>query len=245
MLSTDLRADNNRRVYSCFIVDDDEVDRLSALSFCRRYPFLRVTGVYASGLEALAAARLQPPDILMLDIDMEDISGLELREQLLTIPACIFITGYPDYAVESFEKAAFDFLVKPISATRFAISMERLEQYLVLHHKAMLLDYALGGDAIFIKEGHSQVKILLHEVLYLEALKDYTSIVTAARKYCILSTLTGLLEQKAFAMFVRIHRSYAVQKNYISKITAKEIFVHDIALPIGGIYKESLNFLNP
>ncbi|MCC6287988.1 MAG: response regulator transcription factor [Chitinophagaceae bacterium] len=231
-------------IYSCFVVDDEEIDRLSTLSFCRRYPFLQVTGVYASGLAALEAARIHPPDVLLLDIDMEDISGLELRERLLTVPACIFITAYPDYAVESFEKAALDFLVKPISADRFAQTMERLAQYLVLHYKARLLDYTLGGDAVFIKEGHHQVKILLHEILYLEALKDYTGIVTATKKYCVLSTLTGLLEQEVFSMFVRIHRSYAVQKNYITKITPKEIFVNDIVLPVGGVYKASLNFIH-
>jgi two-component system, LytTR family, response regulator len=235
---------NTGHVYSCFVVDDDEVDRLSALSFCRRYPFLKVTGAYASALAALEAARIHPPDVLLLDIDMEDISGLELRERLLAVPACIFITAYPDYAVESFDKAALDFLVKPISADRFALAMERLESYLILRDKAALLDYTLGGDAFFIKEGHSQVKILLHEILYLEALKDYTGIVTATKKYCVLSTLTGLLEQKAFSMFARIHRSYAVQKNYITKITTKEVFVKDIALPLGGIYKASLNFIN-
>lgn len=245
MMPRDLHQEKNRRLYNCFIVDDDEVDRLNTLSFCRRYSFLRVTGIYASGMAALDAARLGVPDVLLLDIDMEDISGLELREQLLAVPACIFITAYPDYAVESFEKAALDFLVKPLSASRFAITMERLEQYLILHNKATLLDYTLGGDAFFIKEGRSQVKILLHEILYLEALKDYTGIVTATRKYCVLSTLTGLLEQKAFAMFVRIHRSYAVPKNYISRITEKEVFVNNIALPLGGIYKESLNFLTP
>ena len=147
--------------------------------------------------------------------------------------------------MESFEKAALDFLVKPLSASRFDTAMQRLEQYLLIHHKARLLDYTLGGDAVFIKEGHTQVKILLHEILYLEALKDYTGIITATRKYCVLSTLTGLLEQKTFAKFVRIHRSYAVPKNYITKITAKEVFINDIALPLGGIYKESLNFLTP
>ncbi|MBS1750896.1 MAG: response regulator transcription factor [Bacteroidetes bacterium] len=244
MLPNHLPSVNSKSVFNCFIVDDDEVDRLSTIAFCRRYPFLQVTGVFETGLTALEAAYLHPPDVLFLDIDMEDITGLELRERLLNIPVCIFITAYPDYAIESFEKAALDFLIKPLSANRFAITMERLEQYLVLYNKARLLDYTLGGDAVFIKEGHSQVKILLHEILYLEALKDYSGIVTASKKYCILSTLTGLLEQKAFTSFVRIHRSYAVQKNYITKITAKEVFIKDIALPLGGIYKESLNFIN-
>ncbi len=231
------------KTFTCFIVDDDEIDRLSTLSFCRRYPFLLVTGVFDNAQSALAAAQQTPPDILLLDIDMEGMNGLELRTRLEHIPACIFITSYPDYALESFEKAAFDFLVKPLKTDRFAKAMERLEQYLSIKHKSELLDYTLGGDTIFIKDGHHQVKILLQDIVYLEALRDYTGIITPNKKYCVLSSLSSLLEQKAFRMFVRIHRSYAVQKNFINKITAKEVYVNSIALPVGRSYKESLDFL--
>lgn len=232
-----------QKTYSCFIVDDDEIDRLTTQSFCKRYPFLHITGVFSTPAAALEAAAKTPPDILFLDIDMEGMNGLELRGRLEHIPACIFVTSYPDYALEGFEKAALDFLVKPLKADRFAKAMERLEQYLSIKHKSELLDYTLGGDTIFIKDGHTQVKILLHEIVYLEALKDYTGIITANKKYCVLSSLGSLLEQKAFRMFVRIHRSYAVQKNFINKITAKEVYVNSIALPVGRSYKESLDFL--
>jgi DNA-binding LytR/AlgR family response regulator len=77
-------------------------------------------------------------------------------------------------------------------------------------------------------------------VIYLEALKDYTSIVTAKRKYCVLSSLGNLLSEKTFRAFVRIHRSYAVQKHYVKKITSREVLVNDILLPVGRTYKESL-----
>jgi two-component system, LytTR family, response regulator len=232
-----------QKTYSCFIVDDDEIDRLTTQSFCKRYPFLQVTGVFGDPVAALEAATRTPPDILLLDIDMESMNGLELRSRLEHIPACIFITSYPDYAVESFEHAALDFLVKPLRAGRFMKAMERLEQYLSVRHKASLLDHTLGADTVFIKDGHDQVKISMHEIVYLEALKDYTGIITAGKKYCVLSTLGSLLEQKAFRMFVRIHRSYAVQQHFIDKITAKEVFVNSIALPVGRTYKESLDFL--
>ena len=232
-----------QKTYSCFIVDDDEIDRLTTLSFCKRYPFLHITGVFSAPAAALEAAAKTPPDILFLDIDMEGMSGLELRDRLEHIPACIFVTSYPDYAVEGFEKAALDFLVKPLKADRFAKAMERLQQYLSVQHKAALLDHTLGADTVFIKDGHEQVKIALHEIVYLEALKDYTGIVTPHKKYCVLSTLGSLLEQQAFKMFVRIHRSYAVQKNFIERVTAREVIVNSIALPLGRSYKESLDFL--
>ncbi len=228
---------------SCIIVDDDEVDRLTTLSFARKHGFLSIEGVFENGEQALLAMPKLNPDVLLLDIDMPGISGLQLREKLLHIPACIFITSYADYAVESFEIEALDFLVKPINAERFAKAMERLKDYLTIRKKADLLDTTLGTDTIFIKEGHEQVKINFHDIIYLEALKDYTRIVTATKKYCVHSAMGNLIKEPAFISFIRIHRSYAVQKNYIKKKSSTEVLVNTISLPVGRAYKEALTNL--
>jgi two-component system, LytTR family, response regulator len=228
------------RQYQCIIVDDDEIDRLTTVSYVKKLVDVHITGIYASAEEALAALNGAVPDIAFLDIDMPGISGLQLRKQLDKIPACIFITAYPDYAVESFELAALDFIVKPLKADRFAKTADRITSYLQLTHKAHLLESTLGADTIFIKDGHEQVKIPLHEVVYLEALKDYTGIITTQKKYCVLTALGNLLKEKAFQQFVRIHRSYAVQKHYITKVAAQEVYVNNISLPVGRTYKEAL-----
>jgi two-component system, LytTR family, response regulator len=124
--------------------------------------------------------------------------------------------------------------------------MKRLEDFLVVRNKAALLDDALGGDTIVIKEGHEKIKIHLHDVIYLEALKDYTRIITEAKKYCVLSSLGNLLKENAFQSFVRIHRSYAVQAKYIARITTSYVAVREYELPIGRSYQESLSkILNP
>jgi DNA-binding LytR/AlgR family response regulator len=232
-----------QKVYTCIIVDDEEVDRLTVMHFVKQYPFLQLLGSFENTAAALQFAKAAPPDVLFLDIDMPGINGLELRKELGAVPACIFITSYPDYAVESFELEALDFIVKPLKAERFAKTMVRLQTYLDIRHKATLLDYSLGGDTLFIKDGHEHVKLQLHDILYLEALRDYTSIVTSTKKYCVLSTLGNLLQQKAFQMFIRIHRSYAVQKHFINKITPKEVFINDIILPVGRSYKDALDRL--
>jgi DNA-binding LytR/AlgR family response regulator len=228
---------------TCLVVDDDEIDRLTILSFLEEYSFIEVIGPYESPLKALTAAQKTVPDVLFLDIDMPEMTGLELREKLLHIPACIFVTAYPDYALEGFEMAALDFLIKPFSAARFAKTMARLKDYLDIHHKSELLNHTLGADTIFIKDGHNQVKLQLHEILYLEALKDYTGIVTANRKYAVLQPLGNLIKEKAFNNFIRIHRSYAVQKHFVNQINSGKVFVNNIALPVGRSYKDSLNFL--
>lgn len=231
------------RIYNCIIADDHEIDRLSVAAAIKRHPFMQVSGMYSSAEDALASVNKTLPDIAFLDIDMPGISGLELRKQLVDIPVCVFITSYPDYAVDSFELAALDFIVKPLKADRFAITAERIKTYLEIKHKAVLLDVTLGADTIFIKQGHEQVKLSLHEVIYLEALKDYTIIVTAQKKYSVLTSLGNLLKEKPFEQFIRIHRSYAVQKHFIERIKAQEITVNNVVLPVGRNYKETVSKL--
>jgi two-component system LytT family response regulator len=228
---------------SCIVVDDDEVDKLTTISFLEDYSFIEITGKYDSPETALAGAQKNPPDVLFLDIDMSGMNGLQLRKELLHIPACVFITSYPDYAVESFEMAAFDFLVKPFTHKRFEITIERLKEYFTIREKAALLNHTLGADTIFIKDGSNQVKLQLHEIMYFEALNNYTSIVTTGRKYAVLSTLGNLIKEKTFNSFIRIHRSYAVQKHFIKKISSGQVHVGNITLPVGRSYKESLEYL--
>jgi two-component system LytT family response regulator len=230
-------------IYSCIIADDHEIDRLSVVAAVKKYPFMQIRGVYNSAEEALASVNTIVPDIAFFDIDMPGKSGLELRKELAVIPVCVFITSYPDYAVDSFELAALDFIVKPLKAERFARTVERIRTYLEIKQKANLLDGTLGADTFFIKEGHEQVKLSLHEVMYLEALKDYTMIVTPQRKYSVLSTLGKVLMEKPFDQFIRIHRSYAVQRHFIERIKAQEVIVNGVALPVGRSYKEMVDKL--
>lgn len=227
-------------ILNCLIIDDNEIDRLMALALAKRYDFLAVVGACASAKEAQEIMQKQPVEVLLSDIDMPNMTGLELRAQLRHIPVCIFITAYPDYAAECFEVEAFDFLVKPLRAERFAQSMERVQRYFELRHKANLFEHSLGSDTIFIKDGHQKIKLNLHDILYLEALKDYTRIVTTEKKYSVLASLGLLLQDHVFQSFVRIHRSYAVQKHYIDKIAAQQIQVQQYTLPIGRSYKDVL-----
>jgi len=229
--------------YRCIIIDDDEIDRLTVQAFARRYTFLDIVGVYDSPAVALKEIEATRPQVLLLDIDMGEISGLQLRRELIDTEACIFITSYPDYAVESFELAGLDFLVKPLAAERFAVSMQRLEEYLHMRKKSELLDHSLHGDTIFIKDGHQQVKVRSSDILYLEALKDYTTVVTKAKRYHVLASLGNLLKTPSFEGFLRVHRSYAVQPHFIDKMTSSELFIDGVAVPIGRSYKETVRNL--
>src|ERR1700712_4441593 len=143
-----------RSEYRCLVVDDNQIDRLTTLSFVKKFPFLKLGGLFNNAREAMEEAEKNPPDVLFLDIDMPEMSGLDLRRQLAKVPACIFVTAYPEYAVQGFDANALDFLVKPIDDERFGLSMERLQYFLDIHYKADLLNHSLHEDSLFIKDGH-------------------------------------------------------------------------------------------
>jgi len=236
---------SSKKDITCIIVDDDLVDRLTTQSFVKDYPGMNILGCYESPLEALKASHKLNPDVLFMDIDMPDLNGLELRSQLMQIPACIFITSFPKYALDGFDLEAFDFLVKPFTPDRFHKMMLRLQEHFLIRHKSELLACTLGGDTIFIKEGTQQIKLQLHEIIYLEAMKDYTSIHTADKRYMVLEALSHLILQKEFSNFVRIHRSYAVQKNFIKQYNSLNvILINNCALPVGRSFKETLHNLH-
>lgn len=229
--------------YTCIIVDDDEIDRLTALSYAKKFPMLEILGVFDSAEKALPFIEKEKVDILFLDIDMPGLSGIDFRKQALEIPVCIFITAHPEHAVESFQIETLDFIVKPLKLDRFTQTISRIEEFMEIKLKASLFEASIGGDTIYIKEGHEQTKVKLHEILYLEALKDYTLVITDKKRHCVLSSIGNLLKEDHFQSFIRIHRSYAVQKQFIQKINSSEIILNNnIAIPIGRSYKENLNF---
>lgn len=230
--------------FNCIIVDDDEIDRLMVLSFAKRFENLNIVGVYESAEDALLAIETNEIDILFLDIDMPGKSGMELRKQAKSIPVCIFITSHPEHAVESFELDTLDFIIKPIKFDRFSQTMQRVEEFMEIKQKAQLFESSIGGDTIYIKEGHEQTKVKLHDILYLEALKDYTLVVTDKKRHCVLSSIGNLLKETHFQSFVRIHRSFAVQKQYVKKINIHDLQLNnDVIIPLGRSFKDNLNFV--
>lgn len=228
--------------FNCIIIDDDEIDRLTVVSYVKRFSNLNIVGVFESAENALQILDKQEITVLFLDIDMPNLNGLEFRKKAMNVPVCIYITAHPEHAVESFEIDTLDFIVKPIKKDRFIQAISRIEDYMELKQKAQLFESAIGGDVIYIKEGHTETKVKLHDIIYLEALKDYTKIVTTTKKHCVLSTIGNLLKENHFQSFVRIHRSYAVQKNYIDKKMTNEILLNNgVLIPIGRSYKENLH----
>lgn len=230
--------------YSCIIVDDDEIDRLTVVSYAKKFPWISISGVFENAYTALSFLENNTTDIAFLDIEMPGASGIELRKKALTIPVCVFISSHFESAAETFEIQTLDFIVKPFKFPRFEQTMHRIEEFMNIKIKADLYEQTIGGDAIYVKSGTEKVKIRLHEILYLEALKNYTVIVTESDRHYVLKGLTEFLTDDFFRQFVRIHRSFAILPTNIKKVNSNEIeLVNGTNLPVGRSYKNDLQNL--
>lgn len=230
--------------FDCIIVDDDEIDRLVVVSYAKRFPSLNIVGVFDSAEKALSFLEKNIVEVAFLDIELQNVNGLELRRKALEIPVCVFISSHSESAAETFELQTLDFIVKPFKFPRFEQMMLRLEEFMEIRNKANLFESTIGGDVVYLKTGHEQIKVKLHEIIYLEALKNYTIIVTENKRHCVLSNLGEILQEENFKSFVRVHRSYAVQKQFIQKIGNQELELNSgRCIPVGRSFKESLNMI--
>ncbi|HEX4371955.1 MAG TPA: LytTR family DNA-binding domain-containing protein [Puia sp.] len=224
------------------IVDDDEISRLHVEAEAGRFSFLAKSASCGSAIEAFELISQFKPDIVFADIEMPGTTGLELIKSLSgKVAAPVFITSHPEFALEGFEMEAFDYLLKPINRERFERCAMRLNDFFQLRANAFAFDKEQESGFIIIKQGHDKHKLSLFEILYLEAMKDYTRIVTDEKKYLVLSTISGMEEKLPAEKFVRIHRSYIVNRSKINVVKGNKIQVSDYELPVGKRYKNALS----
>ena len=225
----------------CIIVDDDEIDRLLIVSYVKKIDWIEVVGVFETAETALQCLKNESVDIVFLDIELPGESGIELRRKILEIPVCVFVSSHFESAAETFEIQTLDFIVKPFKFERFEQTIKRIEEYFSIKTKVELYEESLITDEIYIKSGHDKIKIKQSDILFLEALKNYTVIVTASKKYYVLKGFSEILKEKYFQNFIRIHRSYAVCKDKIEKVSAQELYLIDgKKLPIGRNFKNQI-----
>lgn len=224
----------------CIIVEDNPRDLELLRWYVTAEPTLELKECFSNGIEAISYINSFQPPLLFMDIDMPGIKGLDLYKKLNYKPLCIFVTAFSDYALESYEAQAFDFILKPVTDTRFKQCVSRLMEYTSLQQRADLYDALFEEKTILIKEGTTTHQIPLSTILYIEALSDYSKIVTRSKKYITLSKLKHLLEKLPGSDFIRIHRSYAVAKQAIEKISNSDVSIGDLQLPIGKTFRTHL-----
>lgn len=223
------------------IVEDDEVDRLSVETEADKFPFLQRIATCSHPLEAAELITKFHPDIIFVDIEMPGISGLHLVKMMAAekmLP--VFITSHPEFAIESYEIEAFDYLLKPLTGDRFARCALRLRDFCQLRLKAYAFEKEQESGILMIKQGHEKCKLRLQDILYLEAMKDYTRVVVPERQYLVLTTLRSMQDKLPFEKFIRIHRSYIVNLDKIVSIKSNKIHLPGGELPLGKLYKNAL-----
>lgn len=222
--------------YNCVIADDEPIAREIIEGYCAHLPQLQVVASCSNALEAKAAMQQQRIDILFLDINMPVLDGIAFMKTLKEPPQVIFTTAYKEYAVNAFDLAACDYLLKPFSMDRFIVAVDKAIENL---QKRAPLNVAVEEEgALFIKTDNKIFRVLFKDILFAEASGNYTRIVTTQQTYMPSLTFTALEQQLPSSQFIRVHRSFIINKSSISHIEGNRVFLHRIEIPIGSNYKE-------
>lgn len=219
------------------IVDDDELSRIVIENLVEQHAALTLVGTCASALEAMKALRNTEVDLVFLDIEMPDMSGLDLVKSLAAPPQVVIVSGKEDYALDAFDIDVTDYLLKPVTHARFLKAVERVLKRRGLDSPASA---PAPDDRVFIKADGKLVQLDLASVLWIEAQADYMLIHTASDRFLIHGTMKAMEEKLPGADFVRIHRSYIVRIDQIKDIQDQSLVVGRKVLPIGASYKEVL-----
>lgn len=217
------------------IVIDDEPLALEVIKgLSEKVTFIELTGFFTNSMEAMAFLQTNKVDLLLLDIKMPDISGIELLKSIPNPPLVIFTTAYSEHAVEGFELDAIDYLLKPFSLTRFLKACNKAYEYYELKRNKNHDDPGLSH--VFIKSGYEQVKVELDSIRYAEASGNYVVFVLDHQRIASRLTMSEAEALLPVKHFVRIHRSYIVSKKHIQKVDKKTIWVQQTEIPIGPAY---------
>ncbi|MEP6951947.1 MAG: LytTR family DNA-binding domain-containing protein [Ginsengibacter sp.] len=226
-----------------YIIDDNEIDRLVIETEAAKFFFLQKAASWAYLLEALEIIKNFTTDIIFLDIEMPGISGIELlRKKITAFALPVFITSHPEFALESYELDAFDYLMKPVSPESFARCTLRLHDFYQMRIKTFAFDTEQESDYIIIKQGYGKYKTPVHDIAYLEAMRDYTRITTVTKQYLVLTTLNGILNKLRANIFVRIHHSYVVNRKKADAVQKNKVTIQSHVLPVRKLYKYALSF---
>jgi len=220
--------------YRCVIVDDEELARELIETHLSQLDEFELVASCASALEAQKVLRTEKVDLLFLDIEMPVLKGTDFFKNLTNKPKVIFTTAYRDYAIEGFELNAVDYLLKPIVFERF---FKATEKFIAQNETPATIEEVETNTSIFVNSNRKNIKILLSDVLYIESIKDYVEVHlhndTLTLKYGI-TAFEKLLDNR----FVRVHRSYLVNKDHVTAYTKNDIEIGTIEIPIGDFYKE-------
>jgi DNA-binding LytR/AlgR family response regulator len=227
----------------CLIVDDEPVARSIIRNYCSHLPLLRIIAECGNALEAKEILSTQKINLLFLDIHMPVFNGISFLNMLKNPPEVIFTTAYQEHAVTAFDLAACDYLLKPFSLERFIIAVDKVKEKLQpIMNRAAENSSTNVKDSLFIKAEGKLYKILYHDCLFAEAQGNYTKIVTIDKSILTKMTFSALIDLLPAELFIRVHRSFIINKSMISHIEGNRVFIQQNEIPIANNYRD--NFLS-
>lgn len=218
----------------CVIVDDEPLAITIIENYTKKIPYLEIVGHFDSAIPVYEFLQENEVDLIFLDIQMPNISGVDFLKSLSSPPSVIFTTANKNYAIEGFELNVEDYILKPISFERLITAVNRV------YEKKKLASTKIDEitDFLYLKENKKMVKVYLKNILYIESIKDYVKVVTTCKTVVTKQQLSYFESTLESEKFLRIHRSFIVSTNKIDAYSLSGIDVGSTELPIGRKYKE-------
>jgi len=220
---------------NCLIIDDEPLARKGLREYIDDVGFITIAGEYDTPLKVMDKLAGGDIQLIFLDIQMPKLTGLDFLKTLQNPPLVIITTAYPQYALEGFELDVLDYLVKPISFNRFLKAVMKAKDYY-----ANQAPTSAAPGYIFIKADNKLVKILHDDILFIEAMQNYVTIYTAAKKYVTYLTFKGIEESLPAGSFLKVHKSYIIQLNKVDGIDAGAIIIGQHAIPVSRANKDEI-----
>ena len=224
---------------TCAIIDDEPLAAQLLESYVKEMPSLKLTGIYNSALTAMAGLRSAPVDLLFLDIQMPELSGMEFARLIPKQTRIVFTTAFKQYAIDGYKVSAFDYLLKPISFETFAATVNNALEWFSTQSQRVV---TREDRFIFVKSDYRLVRIMFDDILYIEGVKDYVRIcLKDGERIMSLTNMKRLEELLPRPEFLRTHRSYIAHMNNISTVDRQRIMYGTEAVPISENYKDDVS----
>lgn len=224
----------------CLAIDDEPLARKKMAAYIDKTPFLELVDTCESAIEAMDLLHQQKVDLLFLDINMPDLSGMDFAKSLENAPGIIFTTAYSEYALDGFKVNAIDYLLKPIDYPSFLKAANKAQKLLDIT-ESITEELSLKDDFLFIKSEHKIVKILLDDIKYIESMREYVKIHMINRSPLMtLISMKKMEESLSSNTFMRVHRSFIVNLKRITTIERNRIvFDEKTYIPVSDQYKDA------
>ena len=225
-------------IINCIAVDDEPLALEKMKGYISKVEYLNLLETFDNGIDAVNYLKTNSVDLIFLDIQMEDFTGIQLLESLKERPKVILTTAYDQYALKGYELDVSDYLLKPISFPRFLKSVEKVYNSFDKKEDYTIESIELSKEFIFVKSDYKLQKVRFDDIMYIEGMKDYLRIVTPKKRLMVLQNFKKMEETLPDEKFIRVHKSYIIAINKIESIGKKSLVISDQHIPIGESYKK-------